>query len=84
MTERDFPDRGQPARPDEVVHPDPVPDETPGIEEPEADFIEQHLRNDEEDDSEQLSPAEEIPVDANEADVVEQRTTTPPLDEDYP
>ncbi|MEV0406124.1 hypothetical protein [Actinoallomurus sp. NPDC050550] len=81
MTERDLPDRGQSAPPEEVVHSDPVPDENPGIEEPEADFIEQHLRDDED---EEPSPAEEIPFDANEADVVEQRTTTPRLDEDYP
>ena len=84
MTERDLPDRGQPGRPEEVVHPDPVPDETPGIEEPEADFIEQHLRNDEEENAGGTPLGEEIPLDANEADVVEQRTTTPRLDEDYP
>ncbi|GAA4637008.1 hypothetical protein GCM10023196_089130 [Actinoallomurus vinaceus] len=83
MTERDLPDRGQPGRPEEVVHPDPVTDETPGIEEPEADFIEQHRRDDEE-DSEEPPLVAEIPLDANEADVVEQRTTVPPLDEDYP
>jgi hypothetical protein len=80
MTERDLPDRGQPAHPDDVVHPDPIPDETPGIEEPEADFIEQHLREDE-DDSEELPRVGELPLDANEADVVEQRTTAR-IDED--
>jgi hypothetical protein len=82
MTERDLPDRGQPAPPDEVVHADPLPDEAPGIEEPEADFIEQHLDADgEEEGSEELPRVEEIPLDANEADVVEQRITAR-VDED--
>ena len=80
MSERDLPDRGQPANPEDVVHPDPVPDEAPGIEEPEADFIEQRLREGEEDEE---TPAdEELPLDANEADVAEQRTPVP-TDEDY-
>ncbi|MCO6008635.1 hypothetical protein NE236_27040 [Actinoallomurus purpureus] len=80
MTERDLPDRGRPAHPDDVVRPDPIPDETPGIEDPEADFIAQHLREDE-DDTEELPRGEELPLDANEADVVEQRTTAR-IDED--
>jgi hypothetical protein len=80
MTERDLPDRGQLAHPEEVVHPDPVPEEAPGIEEPEADFIEQHLR-DEEEGPEGLPAAEELPLDADEGDVVAQRLTAP-IDED--
>ncbi|MFL6051739.1 MAG: hypothetical protein ACJ72W_02300 [Actinoallomurus sp.] len=82
MTERDLPDRGQPAPPEEVVHPDPLPDTAPGIEEPEADFIEQHLDADgEEEGSEELPPVEELPLDANEADAIEQRITAR-VDED--
>lgn len=85
MTERDLPDRGQPANPEEVVHPDPIPDETPGIEEPEADFIEQRLDTEDEEAAAAERPAaEELPLDANEADVVEQRATArADLDEDY-
>jgi hypothetical protein len=81
MTERDLPDRGQPAHPEEIVHPDPVPEEAPGIEEPEADFIEQHLRDDEDEGPGEPPTVEELPLDAAEGDVVEQRITAP-LDED--
>ncbi|GAA0361049.1 hypothetical protein NE235_21840 [Actinoallomurus spadix] len=86
MTERDLPDRGQPANPEEVVHRDPIPDETPGIEEPEADFIEQRLDTDrEEEGPAERPPLEELPIDANEADVIEQQTTArADQDEDYP
>ncbi|MCO5972751.1 hypothetical protein [Actinoallomurus soli] len=84
MTERDLPDRGQPANPEEVVHPDPLPDETPGIEEPEADFIEQRLDTGREEGAAERPPVEELPADANEADVIEQHITAgDDLDEDY-
>ncbi|MCO5994191.1 hypothetical protein [Actinoallomurus rhizosphaericola] len=84
MTERDLPDRGQPANPEEVVHPDPLPDETPGIEEPEADFIEQRLDTGREEGASERPPVEELPADANEADVIEQHITAgDELDEDY-
>ncbi|GAA4603927.1 hypothetical protein GCM10023195_13160 [Actinoallomurus liliacearum] len=86
MTERDLPNRGQPANPEEVVHADPIPDETPGIEEPEADFIEQRLdtAGEEEEGSTEPPPGEELPLDANEADVLEQQATArADVDEDY-
>lgn len=73
MSEHDLP-MGQAANPEDVVGPDPLPDVAPGIEEPEADFIEQHLDADEEATEEEPPPEEEMPLDANEADVAEQRT----------
>ncbi len=80
MSERDLPSRGQPEKPEDVTYRDPLPDAEPGIEDPEADFVEQRLG--ESDDEAEEPPADEpVPLEAPEADVMEQRRTTPGLDE---
>lgn len=81
MSERDLPPRGRPADPEDVAYRDPLPDAEPGIEDPEADFIEQRLE--EGDTGDEEPPAgEPVPLEAPEADVVEQRRAAPVIDED--
>lgn len=81
MSERDLPARGQPADPEDVEYADALPDAEPGIEEPEADFIEQRLdqRGGEADEP---TADEPVPLEAPEADVMEQRRAAPVPDEE--
>lgn len=82
MSERDLPSRGRPANPEDVTRPDALPDAAPGIEEPEADFIEQRL--DEEDtEAEEPAPDEDVLFRANPADIAEQRAAAPADEDEY-
>lgn len=81
MPERDLPSPGGPADPEDGAHPGALPDAEPGIEDPEADFVEQRLGEDDGDDEE--PPAgEPVPLEAPEADVAEQRRAVPAPGED--
>lgn len=81
MPERDLPSPGGPADPEDGAYRDPLPAAEPGIEDPEADFVEQRL--DEGGGEDEEPPAgEPVPLEAPEADVAEQRRAVPAPGED--
>lgn len=81
MSARDPSARGRPADPEDGQFAGPLPDAEPGIEDPEADYIEQRINEGGEEYEE--PPADEpVPLEAPEADVVEQRRIAPVRDDE--
>ncbi|MFI0352253.1 hypothetical protein [Actinomadura sp. 9N407] len=83
MSERDVPSRGQPAPPGEVTAAGPTPDPDVGVETPEGDAVEQRQNGDDDESAPDAEFTGDLPMNADEADVVEQRRIVHTEEEEY-